>query len=243
MAYRTELAHLTEELSAKTEALADTRARLERATDDEQALSREVEALGAKVERARRRLDVLGSVEIASPCEEPWDRMQGDDRVRFCGRCEKHVYNLSGMSAIEAERIVTETTGELCVRFHQRADGTVLTQDCPVGVRRQRLRTVRNVVIGSVAMAGLGAVGLTGIAMTRMGAMARPRRPVADAMRMVERETSVAADRGHGKTPQAADPARSAGAASSAPPDVRPPKLPAATGARPGGRASTDEQR
>jgi hypothetical protein len=36
----------------------------------------------------------------------------------------------------EAERLVVEKEGRLCVRFHRRADGTVLTRDCPVGLRR-----------------------------------------------------------------------------------------------------------
>jgi hypothetical protein len=83
---------------------------------------------------------VLESIRIAMPCSADWDDMSGDDRVRFCGKCEKNVYNLSAMSREEGEALVQEKEGRLCVRLYQRADGTVITNDCPVGQRRARLR-------------------------------------------------------------------------------------------------------
>lgn len=59
--------------------------------------------------------------------------MRGDDRARLCNRCSLHVYNLSAMSPSEAEELVRQKEGRLCVRFYQRRDGTVMTRDCPVG--------------------------------------------------------------------------------------------------------------
>jgi hypothetical protein len=76
----------------------------------------------------------LESVRVAAPCHADWDRMAGDERARFCGSCEKHVYNLSGMTRMEAETLVREREGEICVRFARRKDGTVITGDCPVGL-------------------------------------------------------------------------------------------------------------
>ena len=61
--------------------------------------------------------------------------MFGDDRVRFCSSCKLNVYNLSGMTRREAERLVYLTEGSLCVRFYRRKDGTLLTEDCPIGMR------------------------------------------------------------------------------------------------------------
>jgi hypothetical protein len=86
------------------------------------------------------RLPVLESLRIASPCNASWDDMRGDERVRFCGKCELNVYNLSAMSRADAEELVREREGRLCVRFYQRSDGTVLTADCPVALERKRLR-------------------------------------------------------------------------------------------------------
>jgi len=91
--------------------------------------------------------------------------MDGDDQVRFCRECSRNVYNLSEMTQDEAQRIVAEREGRLCVRFYQRRDGTVLTSDCPVGRRRTFLRTsagtafaVAGIAVGLTASSGCGPV-------------------------------------------------------------------------------------
>jgi hypothetical protein len=86
---------------------------------------------------------VLEGLSVASPCTVSWDTMKGDDRVRHCGSCRLNVYNLSEMSHREAEALVRNREGRLCVRFFRRADGTVLTKDCPVGIRAIRRRIAR----------------------------------------------------------------------------------------------------
>jgi hypothetical protein len=68
--------------------------------------------------------------------------MRGDDRVRFCDRCNLDVYNLAGMSRGEAETLVRRSAGRLCVRLYRRQDGTVLTRDCPLGLRALRRKAV-----------------------------------------------------------------------------------------------------
>ena len=50
--------------------------------------------------------DILRRVRIASPCSASWERMEGDERVRFCRECNLNVYNLSGMTKREAESLV-----------------------------------------------------------------------------------------------------------------------------------------
>ena len=87
-----------------------------------------------------RALDVLKNVRIASPCSQPWHTMEGDDRVRFCKHCSLNVYNLSDMSAKEAAVLIEETEGRLCIGYYMRADGSIITRDCPVGLRRIRKR-------------------------------------------------------------------------------------------------------
>ncbi len=81
----------------------------------------------------------LDRVEIAAPCHADWDKMEGDDRARHCQDCRLNVYNLSDMSQKEAEELVRKNEGQrLCVRFYRRKDGTIITDNCPVGVRRLR---------------------------------------------------------------------------------------------------------
>jgi hypothetical protein len=98
-----------------------------------------------------RDADLLDRLRIASPCDASWDEMEGDDLVRFCRHCQLNVYNLSGMSRREAAAFVREAERTLCVRFYRRADGTLLTDNCPVGWRAARRRLLE--VIGSAAAA------------------------------------------------------------------------------------------
>ena len=80
----------------------------------------------------------LDVIEVAEPCTELWDGMTGDDRMRYCTGCRKHVYNLSAMSRTEAERLVCEGAGSLCVRFARTETGQVQTLEyrAPANPRR-----------------------------------------------------------------------------------------------------------
>jgi hypothetical protein len=82
----------------------------------------------------------LINIKIASPCSADWNRMDGDERKRFCGDCKLNVYNLSGMTKYDAEHLLRMSEGRLCVRYFQRPDGTILTRDCPVGWARVKQR-------------------------------------------------------------------------------------------------------
>ena len=88
--------------------------------------------------------------------------MVGDERVRFCGKCEKNVFNLSSMSREAAEALLRERSAwrkRLCVRYYQRADGTILAADCPVGVSKKRRRKLAIAAVGAGAMAIAAATG------------------------------------------------------------------------------------
>lgn len=77
-------------------------------------------------------------LEIASPCSERWESMTGDDRKRFCAKCQLHVHDVRALSEVEVVSLLSNGTGRICGRVFRRADGTVLTKDCPVGVARLR---------------------------------------------------------------------------------------------------------
>lgn len=85
----------------------------------------------------------LNNIRIASPCSADWAGMIGTERKRFCGECKLNVYNVSGMTTVEAETLLTQSEGRLCVRYFRRADGTVLTQNCPVGWAKVKQRVSR----------------------------------------------------------------------------------------------------
>ena len=97
-------------------------------------------------------------ISLASPCSEKWESMAGDERRRFCAKCKLHVHNLSSLNDEETTELLRGATGRVCGRVFQRADGTVLTKDCPVGVATLRRRMVMSMVAVAavfVACAGL----------------------------------------------------------------------------------------
>src|ERR1041384_5080935 len=102
----------------------------------------------------------LDQIRVASPCDVGWENMAGDDRVRFCQSCELHVYNIAAMSRREAEDLIRNTEGRLCVSLFRRLDGTVLTRDCPIGMRALRRQAARLVWSCGLILAGI----VTGVA-------------------------------------------------------------------------------
>jgi hypothetical protein len=105
----------------------------------------------------------LDVIDVAKPCPADWNEMRGDAQVRFCKHCSLHVYNLSSMSRADAERLVFEAEGRLCVRFFRRADGTVVTEDCGGGWRfaARKLGRFATTASGIVLAAVLAPLGLS----------------------------------------------------------------------------------
>jgi hypothetical protein len=116
----------------------------------------------------------LDNLKIAAPCPADWDQMFSfeDKRVRFCSQCNLNVYNLSDMSKQEAEDLITNTEGRLCVRFYRKIDGSVLTQNCPVGLKKikRRVAMVAQVIVGMA----LGCVSGFGLYIYHLGRKPTP---------------------------------------------------------------------
>jgi hypothetical protein len=102
----------------------------------------------------------LDNVRIAAPCKADWEQMLGTERARFCGQCNLNVYNLSSMTRSEAEHLIANNEGRLCVRFYRRADGSILTKNCPVGLRaiQRRLSYLAKAITSALLtfFAGIG---------------------------------------------------------------------------------------
>jgi hypothetical protein len=165
---RDDLRRELDELRPRTDALRE----MVRA---QEAVERELAATEARLAHIdARRASLLDEVSIASPCKASWEAMTGDARVRYCGECEKHVYNLSAMSREEATILLTEHEGSLCVRLYRREDGTVLTADCPVGRRRKRVKLA---LYGAAGAGALSVAAMMAASTVMMGDMARPPAP------------------------------------------------------------------
>ncbi|MGC2236639.1 MAG: hypothetical protein WA584_10790 [Pyrinomonadaceae bacterium] len=106
----------------------------------------------------------LDNIRIASPCKADWNEMMGNERRKFCAECKLNVYNLSGMTRAEAENLLINSEGRVCVRFYRRTDGSIITRDCPVGWKALKQRVSKaatafvSVVFGIVSGLGLTAL-------------------------------------------------------------------------------------
>jgi hypothetical protein len=111
-----------------------------------------------------RKYPSLDVIQIASPCSADWEAMVGDDRRRYCGDCKLHVYNLSDMTSDEALDFISQREGRTCIRMYKRPDGTIITRDCPVGLRAVRMKIVRIALatvgmLAAIAFSALAALG------------------------------------------------------------------------------------
>ena len=96
----------------------------------------------------------LENIDIPEPCPVLWADMQGGHQVRYCRHCQKNVYNLSAMSRAEAERLLAEQMGRLCVNFCRRTDGTIVTRDFQPGpARAGQVRQVAARLVGPSLLA------------------------------------------------------------------------------------------
>lgn len=148
MGYRDDIDALDARRAALRDALAEK-------GEEVRELVEELEAVSHRLHR--RRLQVLSSARVASPCGASWDAMVGDDRVRRCARCDKNVYDVASLTAEEVLALFEREGERPCVRLFRRRDGTVLTADCPVGSHDRNVRGALLAVGITVAGAALAA--------------------------------------------------------------------------------------
>ena len=106
---------------------------------------------------------------IAAPCSKKWEEMHGDHRRRYCGDCRLFVYNVPELTPEALVRAIESSEGDFCGRLYTRADGTVMTEDCPVGhaarARRKVIAAfafVTTLVATALGVARLPSVGAAG---------------------------------------------------------------------------------
>lgn len=95
---------------------------------------------------------------VAAPCPVSWEQMIGGNRVRSCEQCQLNVYNISALTRSEVQTLIASAEGRLCIKLYRRADGTVLTKDCPVGIRALRMRVSKRAAAIFAAVAGLSSL-------------------------------------------------------------------------------------
>jgi carboxypeptidase family protein len=107
---------------------------------------------------------MLNAIRVASPCRASWEKMEGDERMRHCPACNLDVYNFAAMSECEVRALIANNKGRLCARLFRRRDGTILTQNCPVGLRslKRRLSRIAGAILSVMTPAFSSAQTLAG---------------------------------------------------------------------------------
>jgi hypothetical protein len=120
---------------------------------------------------------IINDLKIASPCPMLWNNMERtpEEAIRFCGECRKNVYDVSLMNANEVSLLLQKSSingGSACMQLYRRADGTVITDDCPVGLKR--VRDMWRRLKSAVAGLALVLTALPGMAQTRQTTSPEP---------------------------------------------------------------------
>jgi hypothetical protein len=96
--------------------------------------------------RERRSLLVQLTTEpLARPCDEPWSAMTGNERVRHCASCDRDVWDLSAMTAREAELRLLNAPAIPCINFRRDENGRLISRPDPAS------RPTARVAIGAAA--------------------------------------------------------------------------------------------
>jgi hypothetical protein len=118
----------------------------------------------------------LNVLNVPSPCTVPWKSMAGTEQVRFCAQCRKNVYNLSAMTAAEADGLLAGGPDTPCVRFYRRLDGTVVTTHrCGSRAARTWRRLTATLGAMLVGLASLAGCDCAKLGMCTQGKPASPR--------------------------------------------------------------------
>jgi hypothetical protein len=117
----------------------------------------------------------LDQIDVPTACAVPWEQMRGDDVARFCGQCQKHVYDLSAMTRSEAERLLCEKAGNLCAQFQRSADGRIVTLDYEAPQPKAAKHWWGRIIVG--LLGGGVAAGLVAPVMTTTRGVVRCRPP------------------------------------------------------------------
>jgi ankyrin repeat protein len=84
----------------------------------------------------KKQRNLIDRVSVEKPCTADWNRMFGNDEVRFCEHCAKSVHNLSAITRKDAERLVKKSNGKLCIRYYTDKNKKIAFTDAPVQITR-----------------------------------------------------------------------------------------------------------
>lgn len=97
--------------------------------------------------------------ELSFKCPIKWDEMRGDERERFCEKCQRSVTNLTRLTAAQRAALLASADSErVCVAYYQRL---IATPRHPLTLQRRAAAVA--LVLGLGAVAALLAMAATAV--------------------------------------------------------------------------------
>lgn len=131
------------------------------------------------------RKDLLDHTIVTSPCQQDWNTMTGNDRVRFCDHCSRHVHNLAELTRTDALRLVRQSKGRLCIRYFRDPNAELLARAASTKLH-QISRRVSRIAAGVFS----ASISLSSVAVTASTNNQGTTAPVVEAVRS-HTETSM----------------------------------------------------
>lgn len=98
----------------------------------------------------------LERIDVPMSCPVPWNSLTGSKQERACDVCGRHVYDITAMTASEAERLLRDRGEErTCIRIARGTDGHVITADRPDRVSYHRRSFLGLTVAAMAALFGI----------------------------------------------------------------------------------------
>jgi hypothetical protein len=73
----------------------------------------------------------------ALACDWTWDETYSNERYRYCGVCQRPVYNFAGIEMPEAEAIILKAENLTKFTLYQRPDGKFMTGNCSRALKKR----------------------------------------------------------------------------------------------------------
>ncbi|MBX7170249.1 MAG: hypothetical protein K1X72_04775 [Pyrinomonadaceae bacterium] len=73
----------------------------------------------------------LENIKVKNPCSMDWEDMTGNDEIRFCGRCQQNIYNISEMPKRRALKVLNQPNEKICISYFLDEKKQIITQTYP----------------------------------------------------------------------------------------------------------------
>jgi hypothetical protein len=84
-----------------------------------------------------KQIEPIQAQKMVTACPFSWTDESVKERFRYCGNCQKAIYQLDGLEIEQAEALILKRENRDKFVLYERPDGKFMTSDCPVAQKRR----------------------------------------------------------------------------------------------------------